>query len=157
MPIDAKSKYFLYTILNYGGITSDVEMIETPETFIRDYWVQLAKGSRDQIDGWVQLDGDFRPQQLVSIEIPEAGIKISAISDGDGRAAFHVSAKLQLWSPGNPKLYEVRISSGNDAVRDLIGFRTIETRGSQILLNGEPIFCAAFFARRGSSSRWAGQ
>ncbi|MGA8066411.1 MAG: glycoside hydrolase family 2 TIM barrel-domain containing protein [Terriglobales bacterium] len=125
---------------NYGGITSDVEMIETPETFIRDYWVQLAKGSRDQIDGWVQLDGDFRPQQLVSIEIPEAGIKISAISDGDGRAAFHVSAKLQLWSPGNPKLYEVRISSGNDAVRDLIGFRTIETRGSQILLNGEPIF-----------------
>ena len=125
---------------NYGGITRDVALIETPETFMRDYWVQLAKGSRDQIDGWVQLDGDRRSEQPVSIEIPEAGIKATAITDAQGRAGFHVPAKLQLWSPKNPKLYGVLISSGDDAVHDSIGFRTIETRGSQILLNGEPIF-----------------
>jgi beta-glucuronidase len=132
---------------NYGGITRDVLLIETPETFIRDYWIQLGKGSRDQIDGWVQLDGDRQPPQggvsteaKVEIEIPEAGIKTSAMTDAGGRAAFHVSAKLQLWSPKNPKLYDVPLSSGDDTVRDSIGFRTIETRGSQILLNGEPIF-----------------
>ncbi|MBZ5657046.1 MAG: beta-glucuronidase [Acidobacteriia bacterium] len=125
---------------NYGGITRDVVLIETPETFIRDYWIQLAKGSRDQIGGWVQLDGDHRPQQPVAIEIPEAGIKTSAITDAQGRATFHVPAKLQLWSPQDPKLYDVRISYGDDVVHDSIGFRTIETRGPQILLNGEPIF-----------------
>ena len=125
---------------NYGGITRDVLLIETPETFIHDYWVQLAKGSHDQIDGWVQLDGDRLPQQRVSIEIAEAGIKTSAVTDADGRAAFHLPAKLQLWSPKNPKLYDVLISSGDDALHDSIGFRTVETRGSQILLNGEPIF-----------------
>ena len=32
------------------------------------------------------------------------------------------------------------LSSGADKVRDSIGFRTIETRGTQILLNGKPIF-----------------
>jgi beta-glucuronidase len=125
---------------NYGGITRDVLLVETPATFIRDYWIQLAKGSRGQIDGWVQLDGDFRPQQKVSIDIPEAGITTSAIADAQGRAEAHVPAKLQLWSPNSPKLYDVLISSGDDAVHDLIGFRTIETRGSQILLNGEPVF-----------------
>ena len=125
---------------NYGGITRDVKLIETPETFVRDYWVQLAKGSRDQIDGWVQLDGDHAAQQRVLVEIPEAGIKTSATTDGEGRAGLHVSAKLQLWSPKSPKLYDVKISAGDDAVQDAIGFRTIETRGSQILLNGEPIF-----------------
>jgi beta-glucuronidase len=125
---------------NYGGITRDVMLIETPGTFIRDSWIQLAKGSRDQMDGWVQLDGDRLPQQRVSIEIPEAGIKASAMTDAHGRATFHVPAKLQLWSPKNPKLYDVLITSGDDSVHDSIGFRTIETRGSQILLNGEPIF-----------------
>jgi beta-glucuronidase len=126
-----------------GGITAgsrDVILIETPETFIRDYWIQLAKGSRDQIDGWVQLDGNRGPQQRVLIDIPEAGIKTSAITNADGRAGFHVPARLQLWSPKNPKLYDVKISAGDDTVHDSIGFRTIETRGSQILLNGEPIF-----------------
>jgi beta-glucuronidase len=34
----------------------------------------------------------------------------------------------------------VYISSGPDHLQDEIGFRTIETRGSQILLNGKPIF-----------------
>ena len=125
---------------NYGGITRDVLLVETPETFIRDFWVQLAKGSRGQIDGWVQLDGDRRSHQRVSLEIPEAGINASATTDAEGRAGFHLPAKLQLWSPKNPKLYDVLISSGDDAVRDSIGFRTIETQGSQILLNGEPIF-----------------
>ncbi len=125
---------------NYGGITRDVLLIETPENFIRDYWIQLAKGSRDQIDGWVQLDGDHASQQQVSIEIAEAGIKTSATTDAQGRAAFHVPAKLQLWSPKSPKLYDVLIASGNDTLHDSIGFRTIETRGAQILLNGEPIF-----------------
>ncbi len=100
----------------------------------------MAKGSHDQIDGWVQLDGDRQPQQRVSIEIPEAGIKTSAVTDAHGRAGFQVPVKLQLWSPKSPRLYDVLISSGDDAVHDAIGFRTIETRGAQILLNGEPIF-----------------
>jgi beta-glucuronidase len=37
-------------------------------------------------------------------------------------------------------LYQVVISSGDDRIIDQIGFRTIETRGTQILLNGKPIF-----------------
>src|SRR5678809_1609485 len=57
-----------------------------------------------------------------------------------GRAEFRFPAKLELWSPEHPRLYDVVLSSGADKVHDAIGFRTIETRGTQILLNGRPIF-----------------
>ena len=124
---------------NYGGLTRDVMLVEVPESFIQDYLVQLAKGSSNEIAGWVQLSGSTSAQQ-VTIEIPEAGIKQSFATDATGRAEFRFPAKLELWSPNHPKLYDVAVSSGSDKVHDSIGFRTIETRGTQILLNGKPIF-----------------
>jgi beta-glucuronidase len=124
---------------NYGGLTRDVMLVEVPENFIQDYFVQLAKGSSDQISGWVQL-GDFVAGRQVTVEIPEAGIRKIFATDGLGQVRFHFPAKLELWSPENPKLYDVVVSSGSDKVRDAIGFRTVETRGTQVLLNGKPIF-----------------
>ena len=59
---------------NYGGLTRDVVLVEVPETFIQDYFVQLAKGSSNEISGWVQLGGSTSAQQ-VTVEIPEAAIK----------------------------------------------------------------------------------
>jgi beta-glucuronidase len=124
---------------NYGGLTRDVMLIEVPESFIQDYFVQLARESSHEISGWVQLSGSMLTQQ-VTVEIPEAAIKQTVATDAAGRAEFRFPAKLELWSPGHPKLYDVVLSSGSDKVHDAIGFRTIETRGTQILLNGNPIF-----------------
>ena len=59
---------------NYGGITRQVHLIETPLTFIRDYYVQLKKGDKNRISGWVQLDGKQAIQQ-VKIEIPELKVR----------------------------------------------------------------------------------
>ncbi len=124
---------------NFGGLTRSVDLVEVPATFVQDYVVQLAKGSSTEIAGWVQLDGAGQPKP-VTIEIPGIGLKKTATADASGRAEFHFPAKLELWSPEHPKLYRVLISSGSDTVEDQIGFRSIETRGMQILLNGKPIF-----------------
>jgi len=43
-------------------------------------------------------------------------------------------------SPTNPNLYRVEITLNGETITDEIGFRTIETRGKQILLNGNPTF-----------------
>ena len=123
---------------NYGGLTRDVRLVEVPQVFIQDYVVQLAKGSQDEIGGWIQLNG--ATQQQVTIEIAEAGVKKTITTDATGRTEFRFPAKLQLWSPENPKLYDVVITSGDDKVYDAVGLRTIETRGRQILLNGKPLF-----------------
>lgn len=124
---------------NYGGLTRDVTLVEVPDTFIQDYFVQLARGSGSEISGWVQVIGSTVAQQVV-IEIPEAAIRQTVTTDAAGRAEFRFPAKLELWSPSNPKLYDVVLSSGADKVHDAIGFRTIETRGTQIFLNGKPVF-----------------
>jgi beta-glucuronidase len=124
---------------NYGGLTRGVSLVEVPETFIEDSFVQLAKGSTDEIAGWVKLNGSARPEQ-VTFEIPEAGIRQIVTTNADGFAEFKFPVKLKLWSPEDPKLYRVSLSGAGDSIEDEIGFRTIETRGSTILLNGKPIF-----------------
>jgi beta-glucuronidase len=123
---------------NYGGLTRDVFLVEVPETFIQDYSVQLARGSLHEIQGWVNLNGASAPQQ-VTLEIPEAGIKQLITTDGRGYAQFRFPANPTLWSPENPKLYKVSISTSGDSLIDQIGFRSIETQGAKILLNGKPI------------------
>ena len=124
---------------NYGGLTRHVKLIETPATFVHDYFIQLQKGSRNRIAGWVKLAGE-KPAQQVTIRIPEANISRSFTTDAKGFVAIDFAADLSLWSPENPKLYDVVIEAQADRVSDRIGFRSIETRGTEILLNGRPIF-----------------
>ena len=124
---------------NYGGLTRGVKLIETPTTFVHDYMLQLAKGSRNRVSGWVRLAGD-KLTQKITIRIPEAAITKTFATDSDGLAKVDFNADLKLWSPENPKLYDVAIEAETDQVRDHIGFRSLETRGTEILLNGRPIF-----------------
>lgn len=123
---------------NYGGMTRDVALLEVPEIFIQDYFVQLAKGAPGEIAGWVQLSA--HAAATVTIEIPEIKVRQAVQVNGTGRGEFRFSAKPQLWSPQNPKLYRIILSGEGDRIEDDIGFRTIETRGKEILLNGKPIF-----------------
>ena len=126
---------------NYGGITRDVTLVETPALLIRNYRVQLGKGSTSRIEAAVQLDG-ARTRADVALEIPALRIKAHAASDADGVVRFELPARgLKLWSPGTPQLYDVRIAiAGGDAVSDRIGFRSIAVRGTDILVNGRPTF-----------------
>jgi beta-glucuronidase len=124
---------------NYGGITRDVTLVEVPAVFIQDYCIQLARGSQNEISGWAQLNG-AQAGHKVDLEIPEAGVRQALTADAAGRAPIHVTAKLELWSPDHPKLYDVMLVTGQEKIHDQIGFRTIEVHGGKILLNGKPIF-----------------
>jgi len=125
---------------NYGGITRDVLLAEVPATYIEDYKIQLAKNNLKLIEGFVQLSGEQK-SQTVTINIPEAGIKQTITTDNTGRAAISIPVKKMLyWTPENPKLYSVEITGTTDKLTDKIGFRTIETKGQDILLNGKSIF-----------------
>ncbi len=142
---------------NYGGITRDVKLVEVPYYgFICDYSLQFQRGTPNRLVGRVQISrlppsisptegGMHRDPQFigiaVSISIPELKIAKTVTTEPHGNAEFEIPVgKVELWSPENPKLYDVEISSGNDTIQDRIGFRTIEVRGKDILLNGKPIF-----------------
>lgn len=125
---------------NYGGITREVEVIDVPQTFIRDYFVRLSDDTRN-IEGWVLMDGPAAAGSKVTVNIPGLKYKVSAVADAQGKAIFSAKAKPELWSPANPKLYDVTVSSEWESLSDRIGFKTIRTEGTKLLLNGEPVFC----------------
>jgi beta-glucuronidase len=128
---------------NYGGLTRDVSLVEVPAQFIDDYDLHLSRTDRNLIEGYVHVEG-ASAGTTVTVTIPELNAKAEAAVDAQSRAAIRIPAKsLSLWSPENPKLYKVEVAAGgpgSDRIEDTLGFRTIETRGTQILLNGQPVF-----------------
>lgn len=125
---------------NYGGITRDVTLIEEPAVFVQDHGMQLKTGATHTLAGFVQLNGASGGEK-VTVAIPELRIEHALTVDADGQAHYEIEAPaLRHWSPASPKLYEVIVSTPWQSIRDQIGFRTIETRGAEILLNGKPLF-----------------
>jgi len=123
---------------NYGGITRDVFVVEVPETYIRDYSIQLKKNTANEIQGWLKLNE--KGAKTVTLEIPELKLKKQIKVESDSVAFSYRVPKLQLWSTDNPKLYSVKLQSEGEVLNDKIGFRTVEVQGSNILVNGKPVF-----------------
>ncbi len=129
---------------NYGGITRDVRLVSVAPTYVESYRLGLdktpamKKGLR-QISFSAKLN-KAEAGQTITLRIPELKITQQMTTTDDGTASITLKAKPKLWSPENPKLYQVEILQGEETITDEIGFRTIETRGKQILLNGQPIF-----------------
>ncbi len=125
---------------NYGGLTRDVKLVRVPAAFVAQHWLRLESESTRVITGEVRVEG-APAGQSVRVAIPELGQQITVKTDARGSAAFQFEpSNLMLWSPESPKLYDVTIEQGGEQLTDAIGFRTIRTRGKQILLNGKPIF-----------------
>lgn len=124
---------------NYGGITRRVLLLEVPKTFVRDYVIQLKRGTPNIVEGWIQLDGR-KLSQKVALKITGMDVHKNFQTNNDGFVSFSFEKDLQLWSPQNPKLYDVIFETEAEKIKDRIGFRSIETQGTNILLNGLPIF-----------------
>jgi beta-glucuronidase len=135
--------------LNYGGLTRDVSLVTVPTSFIDDYDVHLAHGptwvpGNTELTGYVHVL-DAPAGTSVAVDIPEAGVHATAVTDAQGRAPFDVKAShLDLWSELTPKLYKVTLSTGvggqQDKITDDIGFRDVRVDGTRILINGKAVY-----------------
>lgn len=128
-----------YDWWNYGGITRDVDLVTTPTNYIQDYFIQLKKNDTSHIAGWVKLAGN-NGLHKVTIHIPELKVQYTTQTNATGRADIDFTAYPALWGPEHPRLYQVQITTATDTVTEAIGFRTIAVKGTEIVLNGKPIF-----------------
>ena len=126
---------------NYGGITRDVMLVTTPNLYIKDYFIQLDKEKSNKINISVQLSKNVS-NSLVNVEIPELKIKQTLSTDNQGLATASITniKKIERWSPTSPKQYKVIVSSGDDKIEEMMGFRNITVKGEDIYLNDKPIF-----------------
>jgi beta-glucuronidase len=128
---------------NYGGITRDVLLVETPATFISNFQARLKPGTTNNtVEVNVQLDGQQLNQEVkLELTTPTMQVSVKHNADTNGFAHFEFgSRQVWLWSPEDPLLNEVEISAGEDLLKDRVGFRSITTSGTDVLLNGKKIF-----------------
>ena len=124
---------------NWGGLYRDIELIRVPALFIRDFKIHLVPDDTFRnIAVEVRLS-DPRHRGTLTLAIPELQLeKELAVRDGLCRETLR--AEPELWSPENPRCYEVRVRCGEDHAADRVGFRQIRVQGTDILLNGKPLF-----------------
>jgi len=122
----------------WGGIVGDVYIVETPKQFIRNAYLQLNPDNFSQALFEVKMHEKLSGHKI-TLEIPKLQFKETFKTNQLGRIEETIKITPQLWSPSNPKLYEVIITSEIEIISDEIGFRSIKTEGQKIYLNNNEI------------------
>ena len=126
---------------NYGGLTRGVQIVETQATFIQDYFIQLDPDNNKKINCKIVLNGSARASKKVQLFIPELGITKEFTTNNEGIINEEIKVQnINCWSTSNPHLYDIKLTLDQETLSDQIGFRTISTKGADILLNDQPIF-----------------
>jgi beta-glucuronidase len=114
---------------NFGGLTRSVDIVDVPEVFLRDAWITMAPDGR--VVGGVTVDGGDAP---VTLQLP--GLGVTTTIDGE----FELDVDPERWHPGRPVLHDVVWTVGDDELRDRVGFRTVMTEGTDVIVNGDATF-----------------
>ena len=124
---------------NYGGITGAMRLLELPEHRLVTWSVRLADLKRREVVADIEASPEAAGR-TVTVSLPDRGETASATIGADGKARLAWRTRAGLWSPQQPALHRLRIAiAGGEAAEDMIGLRTIEARGGDIVLNGERI------------------
>ena len=110
---------------NFGGLTRSVDLVVTPETFIRDAWITMDRDG--SVIAGIEVDGP--DEHAVRLALPELDVD-TELSPGETLVQLDIDP--ERWNPGRPVLHDIEWSCGDDMLRDEVGFRTVDTDGADI-------------------------
>ncbi|MBQ1289054.1 MAG: glycoside hydrolase family 2 protein, partial [Erysipelotrichaceae bacterium] len=134
---------FVIDYLTYGGIYRNVYFEEKNEAILKDVFVTTPSLNSVKVE--LEYDGTAGDEE-VRVLIMKNGESIRTfVTDAScSKCHFNVDDALP-WSPADPQLYTCRVELAKDG--ELIdekeirfGFRTLEYRENDFLLNGESCF-----------------
>lgn len=127
-----------FDFFNYAGIHRPVVLYTTPKEYIEDVTVVPA------VDGTVQYAVKTTGSAPVHVTVLDADG--NAVASAEGAADTITIPEVHLWEPrpGTPYLYTLHITCGADVYDQTFGVRSIEVRGTQVLLNGKPLYFKGF-------------
>lgn len=128
---------------NYGGLYREVSLVYLPRLFIRDFGVALVPGSGGRR---IAVDVTLSEPQTTTARVLIEGLAEAAVPVENGFGRIEIEVAPALWEPGNPRLYAVTVTAGEDRVSDRVGFREIRVEGERILLNGRDVFLSGICA-----------
>jgi beta-glucuronidase len=138
-----------YDFFPYCGLNRPVVLQTLPAVHLHDLTVTTGLDGKtgtvavalEVANGWsgpvtLRLNGGDGPVVVTT-----------KVQNGRGAATLSVPS-VRPWGPSDPFLYDLTVSVGGDRPLDVyrlkVGVRTIQVKGSQILLNGEPVFLKGF-------------
>jgi hypothetical protein len=131
--------------MNYAGIWQSVRLERHSWATIRDVFVDIRK---ERAAVCVTLDTAAALRGSLEVQIGRWQVRVPVEGSPEAlRAGVAIPidvAHLQAWSPAQPTLHAavVRLRVDDtvlDCTTTRFGVRTIEARGDQLLLNGEPV------------------
>ena len=132
---------------HYGGISRSVVLSRVGQAFVKraklDYDLDLATGVAT-ITPKVALLSDGKADGFVKVEMDGKVIAEGTVAaDGEYHALPTVDVPVKLWDTDEPNLYNVVVSTVDDALFFRTGFRKIEARERAIYLNGNKVYFKA--------------
>ncbi|MGC5617261.1 beta-glucuronidase [Georgenia sp. Z1491] len=149
---DGRRQTYWHDFFNYAGLHRSVRLHATPHDHVTDVTVVTGlDGSTGTVDWSVRASSQATPT-VAAILRDTAG---RVVEEGDAAlVAGSASGTLTVpdvhrWAPGDGYLYdlEVRIVDGEevlDSYHQSVGIRTVEVRGTELLINGEPFYVRGF-------------
>ncbi|MDR1902497.1 MAG: beta-glucuronidase [Treponema sp.] len=133
-----------FDFFNYAGLLRPVTLTALPKEHITDFMVQYElSGNKAMVHYNVETTGSNRVTVTV---FDEEGKQVAAKSGKDGVITID---NARLWNVRDAYLYQFvfRITDGGtviDEYSEYIGIRTVEVRGTDILLNGKSVYLKGF-------------
>ncbi|WP_421733925.1 beta-glucuronidase [Cellulomonas sp.] len=151
-----RQQYF-HDFFNYAGLHRSVWLYATPTTYVDDVVVTTdRRGTTGVVSYAVTVAGDAD----VRVTLRDADGVTVATAEGS-RGELEVP-DAHLWAPGDGYLYDAEVelvdASGAslDSYHQSVGIRTVEVRGTQFLINGEPFYFQGFGKHEDSAVRGKG-
>jgi len=124
----------------FGGIYRTLSVTRLPKTRVERVKVATTDLAAGRVSLEIELSGTLGPRAQCEVQFDgeEASVVDLSLESGKGQWAQTLSDKAP-WSPESPRLRTVRVTVAGDTIVERFGLRTIETRGTELLLNGKPL------------------
>jgi beta-glucuronidase len=128
-----------FDFFNYAGIIRPVKIYSTPKSYIKDIcFVPKIEGNNAVVSYNVDTVGEGD----LSITIfSESGTVVATAKGSNG--SFSIE-NATLWQPLNAYLYTAKINFADDIYEQPFGVRSVEVKGTQFLINGNPFYFKGF-------------
>jgi beta-glucuronidase len=139
-----RQQKYLHDFYNYAGLARSVWLCSVPVVHVDDVTISTSlDGTAGTVDYAVETSASA-PVRVRALDA--TGTQVAA---GEGTSGTLRIEDATLWRPGAAYLYDlvIEVLDGEEVVdsyTEPFGVRTVEVRGTQFLINGEPFYFTGF-------------
>lgn len=144
LPNGKKMSKPYFDFFDYAGLQRSVYLLALPGESIVDFDLDYAiHGKNAEVSYQIRTNGEH------AVQLALFDAKGHCVAQKDGKEGVLYVENARLWQVRNAYLYRlrIRIMDGEELIDEYeqeIGIRTVKVEGTDILLNGEPLYLRGF-------------